>query len=75
MAEVFADWKKQRFVTVGYELLDGPEMMVILTDMSYWYEHYNELGAWCDQHNAVMSGMTVTFPDEKTLMVFSLKWS
>lgn len=76
MTDIFADWKKNKFVTVGYDLLDGPpEMLVILTDISYWSAHELELANWCDMNGARMTGMTVTFPDEKTLTAFYLRWS
>ena len=75
MTDIFADWKKNRFVTVGYDLLDGPEQLVILTDIGFWAAHDLELAAWCDQYGATMTGMTVAFPDERTLTAFTLRWS
>ena len=75
MTDIFADWKKNRFITVGYDLLDGPEQLVVLTDIGFWAEHEQELDTWCDQHGAVMTGMTVAFPNEQTLTAFTLRWS
>ena len=76
MTDVFESWKKNKFVTVSYDLLEGsPEILVILTDITFWMEHETELEAWCEQYGAAARGMTVTFPDEKTLTAFALKWS
>jgi hypothetical protein len=75
MTDIFADWKKNKFVTVGYDLLDGPEMLVILTDVKFWALHEQELQTWCDHTGAIMTGMTVTFPNEQTLTAFCLKWA
>ena len=75
MTDIFQHWKDSRFVTVGYDLLDGPETLVILSDISFWSLHEQELEAWCNQYGAVQTGMTVAFPDEKTLTAFCLRWS
>lgn len=75
MTDIFADWKKNRFVTVGYDLLDGPEMLVILTDVKFWSSHEQELQTWCDNTGSIMTGMTVAFPNEQTLTAFCLRWS
>ena len=75
MTDIFHEWKERRFITVGYDLLDGPEVLVILTDISFWAAHELELADWCDQHGATTTGMTVAFPDEPTLTAFCLRWS
>ena len=75
MTDIFAEWKKNRFITMGYDLLDGPEVLVILTDIGFWAEHELELANWCDQYGATVTGMTVAFPNEQTLTAFSLRWS
>lgn len=75
MTDIFEHWKKNKFITVDYDLLDGPEILVILTDISYWAEHEQELTAWCNQYGAALIGMAITFPDKKTLTAFALRWS
>ena len=75
MTDILAEWKKNRFITVGYDLLDGPEILVILTDIGYWASHEQDLQTWCDQHGATITGMSVAFPDEQTLTAFALRWS
>lgn len=74
--DIFKEWKKNKFVVVGQDLLgESPERLIIITDISYWIEHEKELDSWCKQNNAVAKGMTVVFPDEKTLIAFCLRWS
>jgi hypothetical protein len=75
MTDIFAHWKKNKFVTVGYDLLDGPEILVILTDVTFWASHEQELQTWCDYTGSTMTGMTVAFPNEQTLTAFCLRWS
>ena len=76
MTDVLAKWKKNKFITVGRDLLDGmDEILIILTDIGFWAEHEAELETWCKQHGASAFGMTVTLPDQKTLTAFTLKWS
>ena len=73
--DVFADWRNRRFIIVGYDLLDGPAMVVRLTDIGCWAEHANELDSWCNEYGATVAGMTVAFPNEQTLTAFALRWS
>ena len=75
MTDIFADWKKNKFIMVDYDLLAGQEILVILTDISYWIAHEQELTAWCEQHGAEITGMAIAFPDKKTLTAFALRWS
>ena len=75
MTDLFENWKKNKFITVGPELLDAGENLVILTDIGYWVEHEKELETWCNQNGASAAGMAVTFPDTKTLTAFCLRWS
>jgi hypothetical protein len=72
--DVFASWKDTRFIIAPQELVDK-EKLVVLTDYTYWAGHVGELIEWCNECGAVTQGMTVVFPDEKTLMAFVLRWS
>lgn len=72
--DIFHSWKEHRFV-IAPEVLVDREQLVILTDISYWLAQFDELKIWCDNNNCAMEGMTVVFPDEKTLAMFVLKWS
>jgi hypothetical protein len=74
MTDILQHWKESRFIVAGKELTDN-ECLVVLTDVSYWAEHMGTLSAWCRSRDAVISGMTVIFDSEKTLLEFVLKWS
>ena len=63
---------KQRFIT-DTTTSWGP--VVILSDIEFWNNHYEELKDWCDNNEGELSGMVVTFKQEKHLMLFALKWS
>lgn len=73
MTDIFEHWKTQRFVIPVY--FDKHDLTVVLSDIAYWYEHYEELSEWCEQHNCEPVGMTVDVPDSYTLTLFCLRWS
>ena len=67
--------REKRFIIVPANL-EFSKLMVILTDMAYWFTHYEELKDWCDtQLGAEQVGMTVDFASEQDLMMFILRWS
>lgn len=71
-----AAFKVHRFVVAPSVLLEDPdEQVVILSDFTYWNDHYEELQEWCEQHGAKVKGMGLTLPDAHTLTLFTLKWS
>jgi hypothetical protein len=75
MTDIFAHWKRNRFVIVGTRIFnDTTGNMIILSDIEYWSENYNKLQSWCEEYGAEVCGMTVTC-DEATLTAFCLKWS
>jgi hypothetical protein len=49
--------------------------VVILSDLAYWTNHYDELKEWCDLHGGEVAGMGVTLPDANTVTLFALRWS
>lgn len=65
---------QERFIVIP-DVLTDDECMVILTDINYWGDHENELRQWCQVNNSEFVGMTVTFPDPRTLTAFCLKWA
>lgn len=73
MMDVFEHWRDRRFVIP----VDVEEhaLTVVLCDIAYWNEHYEELSEWCEQHNCEPVGMTVDVPDYPTLTLFCLRWS
>lgn len=48
---------------------------VILSDYNYWSDAYGRLEQWANNHNSELVGMTLTFPDEETKMLFILEWA
>ena len=75
MTDVFADWKKNKFILVGEDLLDKDEYLIILTDIHYWAEHEKELTTWCKYHGVEFQGMCLVFADPAMVTSFILKWS
>jgi len=67
---------KERFVIADQEMAAyfKSSHLVLLSDISYWADHYKELIDWCKQHNCRDVGMTIEIPDSKTLTLFCLKW-
>ena len=49
--------------------------LVILSDYTFWMSHYDELQEWCNVNGGIVEGMTVMFPDEKSLLCFLVRWS
>jgi hypothetical protein len=49
--------------------------LVVLTDITYWCSHFDQLEAWAEEYKAKMEGMTVFLPDEQAAIVFKLRWA
>jgi hypothetical protein len=64
---------QERFFVVSDVLTDDTKM-VILTDFHYWADNEDSLRKWCKETNTQFAGMTLVFPDERTLTAFVLKW-
>lgn len=74
MTDIMEDWKKHHFVIVEAALIDITDAnLVILTDVTYWNDHYDELQSWCLDYEAEVRGMTVTMSDP-ALTAFCLRW-
>jgi len=71
--DIFAEWKKDNFVLVYYDSA-GPHT-VVLTKLSFWVEHIDELTEWCKINGGIVQGMTVSFDTYEQLMMFKLRWS
>lgn len=72
--DVFEDWKNRRFLIVEAALIDiTDEQLIVLTDIEYWNENYEDLKAWCLDYDAEVRGMTVTL-NEQSLTAFCLRW-
>ena len=48
---------------------------VILSDYNYWSDAYERLEQWVNANDSKLEGMTLTFPDNETKMLFILEWS
>lgn len=76
MTDIMAEFKNRRFIVApNYLLEDRSEHVIILSDISFWAEHYDQLQAWCEQHDAAVQGLGVTLPDSETVTLFCLTWS
>jgi hypothetical protein len=72
--DILEDWKKGRFVVVEAALIDITDAnLIILTEIEYWNDHYEELKEWCQDYDAEVRGMTVTLSDQ-ALTAFCLRW-
>jgi hypothetical protein len=75
MTDIMEHWRNNRFVIADNDLIDFEDgNIIILTDVTYWNEHYEELRLWCKLYGAEIRGMTVTCNDQ-TVTAFALRWS
>ena len=75
MTDIFHHWKENLFVHISKDLIDDADgIMILLTDVTYWVDHTDELVEWCKEYNSEISGLTITFPSEKELSMFCLRW-
>lgn len=76
MTDIMQDWKNRRFAFAQEDLFpDIPGHIVILTDITFWNEHYDELQAWCADNGSLVRGMTVDVPSTEVLTLFCLRWN
>ena len=76
MNDLFESWKSAgRFINVANLYVESDGIMLVLTDIAYWNEHYDELQDWCAKHGGTLTGMTLELPDEATLILFTLRWA
>ena len=71
MTDIMEGWRNQRYVTSDY---DG-HTIVVLTDIAYWNEHYDQLVEWCDLNECDPVGMTVDISSSAALTAFALRWA
>ena len=64
---------QERFIVLP-DVFTPDVFMVILTDIDYWSINETELRQWCQDNNSEFVGMTVLFPDSRTLTAFVLRW-
>lgn len=74
--DIFADWKRNRYVVSENYLTGVPgKFLIVLTDIQFWAQNIETLSLWCQQHRSENQGMTVTLPDDETLTAFALRWT
>ena len=71
---VMDNWNKKKFVVSESFYEDGFSHIVVLSDLSFWHNNFDELGEWCQQYGAEILGMTVNIPNEEILTLFYLRW-
>jgi hypothetical protein len=52
-----------------------PGHIIVLSDIAFWNEHYDELREWCATNGSVVRGMTVDVPNKEVLTLFCLRWN
>ena len=65
---------EERFI-VAPDYLTDREILIILSDIAYWNNNYDDLEQWCLEYQSQRQGMTVVCPDKQTLTAFCLRWS
>lgn len=77
MTDLMNDWKRQRYVVLPGELVEGRPfgITILMSDYNYWAEHVDECVLWCKQYGCRIQGMTIEIPDDETLTMFMLRWS
>lgn len=75
MTDIFESWKSAKFINATDVYVKSDGIMLVLTNIEYWSDHYEELQDWCKAHGGKVVGMTVELPDERTFILFILKWA
>jgi len=75
--DVLAEMKEHKFYLVPEEYLeeDVNYTSIILTDVTYWNNNFDELNRWCIINSVDMVGLSLKIYDPKIVMAFILKWS
>lgn len=66
-----------RFIVADPEVSEslGQPVIVILSDIAFWNQHYDALQTWCECNNSEIQGMTVNMPNNATVTAFCLRWA
>jgi hypothetical protein len=74
--DLFADWKRNKFIVADYALTSDAKHLIVLTDIQFWANHTDELDDWCKKNlRARVQGMTVEIDDDRTLTHFIMRWT
>lgn len=75
MTDIFNEWKRNRFIcSSGSTQGLNCAYIVILTDIGFWVDHFDELKEWCETTGCRQQGMTVEIPTEEFKTAFYLRW-
>jgi hypothetical protein len=80
--DIFADWKKNRFVIADdfakeyFNERHAEGTLIVLTDFRFWGQEHiaDQLVQWCINHGCRTQGATVEIPNKETLTAFMLRW-
>ena len=76
LTDLFHDWKSNKFVRyAGDEFNARCVHLIILTDLSFWTSHLEELDEWCDDTGCTVQGSTVEIPSDELYTAFCLRWA
>ena len=50
--DIFHSWKNSRFIVADSSLGFENSVIIVLTDIEYWNDNYEELKDWCDENLA-----------------------
>ena len=66
-----------RFVMVESEVAEslGHPVIIILSDIGFWNDHFDVLLTWCEANGAEQQGMTVNMPSQSVLTAWCLRWA
>ena len=75
--DILKEWKQCRFVQISQDLVVPGQgnYVVILSDTTFWSNHYDQLIEWCQSNGGQVNGMCVSFDHEHQLSMFTLRWS
>ncbi len=72
--DILADWKTERFIIADQTQHGYDDIIIVLCDIKYWNDHYNQLAEWCLLYGGRVSGMTVELDTHEQLSLFCLRW-
>jgi hypothetical protein len=73
--DIFADWKKERFIIADQTDYGYDTIIIVLCDITFWSDHIDDLIFWCRENNAITAGMTVELRSQEQLTLFCLRWA
>jgi len=66
--DIFAEWRKHRFVLVEPDMHEELGHMVVLTDFKFWAENIGELMSWCNVNGGGSSFIGINLDSTANLL-------